>query len=237
MIILFTESFSTLTKFIFTFYDFDQDGLITREDVRVVLSYVPLQTNNYNPKKLKYEKNEYADRVESQDELYNILNKAFGKKETLNEEEFVDVIDNVSSDILILILVYIMDKRPFNNETIKLFESITKTPEAQSISPNVIDRKIASPSLQSKFKSPALLKAKNNFFQNKMTSKNFLDLYSGKPKNINPNNNELKTFQLKIPNSNDIKLSLGRIDSAREDDESKILFPTRKKKISNFAKK
>ena len=236
MIILFTESFSTLTKFIFTFYDFDQDGLITREDVRVVLSYVPLQTKNYNPTKLKYEKNEYADRVESQDELYNILNKAFGKKDTLNEEEFVDVIDNVSSDILILILVYIMDKRPFNNETIKLFESITKTTEAQSISPNVIDRKIASPSLQSKFKSPALLKAKNDFFQNKITSKNFLDLYSGKPKMMNPNNNELKTFQLKIPNSNDIKLSLGRIDSAREDDESKILFPTRKKKISNINK-
>ena len=52
------------------------------------------QTKNYNSKKLKYEKNEYADRVESQDELYNILNKAFGKKETLTEEEFVDVIDN-----------------------------------------------------------------------------------------------------------------------------------------------
>ena len=71
MIILFTESFSTLTKFIFSFYDFDQDGLITREDVRIVLSYVPLQSQNYNPKKLKYEKNEYADRVKIQDELYN----------------------------------------------------------------------------------------------------------------------------------------------------------------------
>ena len=113
MIILFTESFNTLTKFIFSFYDFDQDGLITKEDVRVVLSYVPLQSQNYNPNKLKYEKNEYADRVESQNELYNILNKAFGNKDSLTEEEFVDVIDNISSDILILILVYIMDKRPF----------------------------------------------------------------------------------------------------------------------------
>ncbi len=232
MIILFTESFSTLTKFIFTFYDFDQDGLITREDVRVVLSYVPLQTQNYGPNKLKYEKNEYADRVESQNELYNILNKAFGKKETLTEEEFVDVIDNISSDILILILVYIMDKRPFNNETIKLFESMTKTPDSQSISPNIIDRTIASPSLQSKFKSPALLKAKIDFFQNKIASKNFLDLYS-KPKANNTINKENKIFSLKIP-KNDIKLNLGKIDSAREDDESKIFFPTRKKKISNI---
>ena len=233
MIILFTESFNTLTKFIFAFYDFDQDGLITREDVRVVLSYVPLQTKNYNPKKLKYEKNEYADRVESQDELYNILNKAFGKKETLTEEEFVDVIDNISSDILVLILIYILDKRPFNNETIQLFESMTKTPDAQSISPNIIDRKIASPSLQSKFKSPALLKAKINFFQNKIASKNFLDLYS-KPKTNNTINKDNKIFTLNIPSNKDIRLNLGKIDSAREDDESKIIFPTRKKKISNI---
>ena len=234
MIILFTESFNTLTKFIFTFYDFDQDGLITREDVRVVLSYVPLHTKNYSSKQLKYEKNDYSDRVESQNELFNILNIAFGNKENLNEEEFVDVIDNVSSDILILILVYIMDKRPFNNETIKLFESITKTPESESISANIIDRPIASPSLQSKFKSPALLKVKNTIIQNKISSKNFLDLYSGKPKiNNNVLNKENKIVTLKIP-KNEIKLNLGKIDSAREDDESKILFPTRKKKISNL---
>ena len=234
MIILFTESLNTLTKFIFTFYDFDQDGLITREDVRVVLSYVPLHTKNYSSKQLKYEKNDYSDRVESQNELFNILNIAFGNKENLNEEEFVDVIDNVSSDILILILVYIMDKRPFNNETIKLFESITKTPESESISANIIDRPIASPSLQSKFKSPALLKVKNTIIQNKISSKNFLDLYSGKPKiNNNVLNKENKIVTLKIP-KNEIKLNLGKIDSAREDDESKILFPTRKKKISNL---
>ena len=234
MIILFTESFNTLTKFIFTFYDFDQDGLITREDVRVVLSYVPLHSKNYSSKQLKYEKNDYSDRVESQNELFNILNVAFGNKENLNEEEFVDVIDNVSSDILILILVYIMDKRPFNNETIKLFESITKTPESESISANIIDRPIASPSLQSKFKSPALLKVKNTILQNKISSKNFLDLYSGKPKiNNNVLNKENKIVTLKIP-KNEIKLNLGKIDSAREDDESKILFPTRKKKISNL---
>ena len=234
MIILFTESFNTLTKFIFTFYDFDQDGLITREDVRVVLSYVPLHTKNYSSKQLKYEKNDYSDRVESQNELFNILNIAFGNKENLNEEEFVDVIDNVSSDILILILVYIMDKRPFNNETIKLFESITKTPESESISANIIDRPIASPSLQSKFKSPALLKVKNTIIQNKISSKKFLDLYSGKPKiNNNVLNKENKIVTLKIP-KNEIKLNLGKIDSAREDDESKILFPTRKKKISNL---
>jgi len=43
MITLFQGSYEQLTKFIFEFYDFDKDGRISREDVRVVLSYIPLK--------------------------------------------------------------------------------------------------------------------------------------------------------------------------------------------------
>ena len=66
MKILFTQDFSSLYKFIFKFYDFDHDGLISREDVRVVLSYVPLN-KKFSSHKLKFEQDEYLDRVESQD--------------------------------------------------------------------------------------------------------------------------------------------------------------------------
>jgi Ca2+-binding EF-hand superfamily protein len=51
---LYTEGFETLTKFIFDFYDFDKDGKISKEDVRVVLSYIPLNTQNMS--KMKFEK-------------------------------------------------------------------------------------------------------------------------------------------------------------------------------------
>ena len=53
MTILFSESFTPLANFIFTFYDFDKDGYISKEDVRVVLSYVPLQ-KKYSKYKMKY---------------------------------------------------------------------------------------------------------------------------------------------------------------------------------------
>ena len=43
MLILFTGSFDQLIKMIFDFYDFNKDGKISREDVRVVLSYIPLK--------------------------------------------------------------------------------------------------------------------------------------------------------------------------------------------------
>ena len=36
------ESFNSLVKFIFKIYDFDHDGIINKEDVKIVLSYVPL---------------------------------------------------------------------------------------------------------------------------------------------------------------------------------------------------
>jgi Ca2+-binding EF-hand superfamily protein len=45
MTILFSSSFEKLVKFIFNFYDFDKDGYISREDIRVVLSYIPLNIN------------------------------------------------------------------------------------------------------------------------------------------------------------------------------------------------
>ena len=100
MMILFSESFNKLSQFIFRFYDFDHDGFITKEDVRVVLSYVPLQIKN-KKSKMKFEQHEFKDRVDSQNELYDLLNQAFGNKEKLSEQDYVNVIENVNSDIFI----------------------------------------------------------------------------------------------------------------------------------------
>ena len=107
MKILFTQDFSSLYKFIFKFYDFDHDGLISREDVRVVLSYVPLN-KKFSSHKLKFEQDEYLDRVESQDELFHIL-IAFKDKNIMNFNEY-NVIENVNSDIFIFILMFLMEK-------------------------------------------------------------------------------------------------------------------------------
>ena len=118
MTILFSESFAKLIKFIFDFYDFDKDGKISKEDVRVVLSYIPLNTPKYSQLKLKYEQEEFTDRVESQDELYNLLEKAFGTEEILEHNGFQKVIENKSSEIFLYILIFLMDKRPFSKQTL-----------------------------------------------------------------------------------------------------------------------
>ena len=71
MKILFYEGFDKVSKFIFDFYDFDNDGKINKEDIRVVLSYITLEIS---PRINSTGKNiSYYNRVNSQDELYNIL--------------------------------------------------------------------------------------------------------------------------------------------------------------------
>ena len=178
MNILFSESFHSLAEFIFKFYDFDHDGKITKEDVRVVLSYVPLQ-KKFSKNKMIFEQNEYKDRVESQDELFNILNSAFGSKEQLSQDEFINVVENVNSDIFIFILMFLLEKRPFSDETIKVFIQNKEKADRkmnECLTPQVESHhKIASPSLKSKLISPTLKKRTLE-----LGSKNILSLYSGK---------------------------------------------------------
>ena len=177
MTILFSETYKPLASFIFKFYDFDKDGLISKEDVRVVLSYVPLQ-KKYSKSKMKFEQNEFQDRVESQNELYELLKVAFDKKEKLSESQFMEVVENVNSDIFIFILMFLLEKRPFSDETVKVFvKNQQKVEDLGTVckTPKVESQKIASPSLKSKFVSPTLRKKTLNIGGDK----NILSMYAG----------------------------------------------------------
>ena len=181
MTTLFTENFEKLAKFIFRFYDFDNDNKITKEDVRVVLSYVPLNIDfNAGKKKvMKYEKNNFKEHIESQKELFDILSTSFGDKDTLTFEEYINVVENKSSDIFLFILIFLLEQRPFNSETVKVYKKDKKLLETQDYSktPVLMSHKIASPSLGSRFLFPSLKKITDKMGNN---SKSILDMYAGK---------------------------------------------------------
>lgn len=237
MTILFSENYEKLIEFIFDFYDFDKDGKISKEDVRVVLSYIPLnitKLEKYSELKLKFENEEFKDRVESQEELFNLLEKSFNNNgktlEHMDLEKFKDVIENISSDIFLFILIFLMDKKPFSKKTIKEFEGRKFTSSSIRINktPVLTSKLIASPNLNSKFspsvtisKSPMMNKRINlNSFSGKdmKESKNLLMKLAGKKtenvekeenlndlSNLNLNDEEMKMHPANRKQRNDLK--------------------------------
>ena len=150
------ESFDSLAKFIFNLYDFNSTGIIKKDDVRVVLSYVPLSDSSSNVKEnVELVKDKFEDRVESQEQLFHILNIAFKGKEKMNFEEYINVVKNVNSDIFILLLMFLLEKKPFSNYSIQLHSLNSESPSLHlSATPQLIPQQIASPSLHSQFLSP-----------------------------------------------------------------------------------
>ena len=133
MIILFSGDYSQLLNFIFDFYDFDKDQKITKEDIRIVLSYVPLYKKIKHYEGLKFEKDNFEDRLASQKELHEKLDDLFKLKTIINFEEFKFIVQNINSDIFLYILVFLMERRPFSNETIKNLDNIKKNNNINNI--------------------------------------------------------------------------------------------------------
>ena len=212
MITLFSSDLEQLLQFILKFYDFDRDQKITKEDVRVVLSYIPIykKRKNKQNKGLKFDTEDYNDRLKSQKELHEKLDIIFGDKESLDFNEFSDIIKNKNSDIFLFILVFLYEHRPFSPETVKNLENIKKSPR---FSPKKKDNLIASPNLDSNFivtqtlqKSPAMKNAKLSNNPSVYKNMKLLGLLSGrnlqppKPESINnTDKKESTTISLQIP--------------------------------------
>ena len=210
MLTLFSSNFQKLIEFVFKFYDFDNNGKITKEDVRVVLSYVPIYKKSKNSGGLKFEVDNFEDRLKSQKELHMKLDDIFGEKESMNLEEFTLIIKNKNSDMFLYILVFLYEHRPFSLETVKNLENIKKSPR---LSPRPKDNLIASPNLNSNLvvsqalqKSPAmkaLSLGEKNKNANVYKNMKFLGVLSGKkmePEN-QPKESIPLTYSLKIPGS------------------------------------
>ena len=199
-----SETFDSLAKFMFNFYDFRSCGKIKKEDVRVVLSYVPLQKNDLeslNEGNIEIVEENFQDRVESQEQLFNILNIAFKNKNEINFEEYTNVVKNINSDIFILILMFLLEKKPFSRSTIKIYSSSVDPQKKNDVSktPSMSQQQqvIASPSLNSRFLSPKLKKKSlmGGKKKNIGAATNILQLYSGvdnKPVDVNKEEKDKK---------------------------------------------
>ena len=147
---LFCEDYEQSSKFIFDFYDYDNDGKINKEDIRAILSYITLGESPNS--KFSKQNLSYLNRINSQEELNNILKKCFSniKNEYMTYEDFKKVVEEVNSDIYLMIYLFLLETKPFKKENI---DSYLKPEERQSLtkSPKSPKKMIASPTKNTQF--------------------------------------------------------------------------------------
>jgi len=113
------SSFDAQVKLVFDIYDFDRDGSITKEDVRIILSYIPIlkETKDKMTKEGVFSQEGGGDenfetRIRIQEEISELLELAFKGKDKLSLEEFQKFNEHETSDMLVTVLTLLKDKLP-----------------------------------------------------------------------------------------------------------------------------
>ena len=112
MCIVFCEEINSLIQFVFNFYDFDRDELITFDDLHAVLSYMPVI-------------NVFDDMIDIEEEIYSTIEDIFiNKKEKIDYNTFYDlIIRKERYELFIPLISFFYDNKPFTNEEINEFYS------------------------------------------------------------------------------------------------------------------
>ena len=116
---LYNGSYEDTIKLIFDILDFNRDGYIEKDDVKMILSLLPLKTDKC--------KVEYKYQMESLEEINEIINSTFGKSKKLNLEEFKNMVENHKSDIFIQIICFLYQKKPFTENNINVLKTSKKS--------------------------------------------------------------------------------------------------------------
>ena len=122
---LYFGNFDDTAEVIFNLYDFDQDGFIIKEDIKLLLSFLPLKSDKT--------KIEYKYQLESLEELDCILKEIFETKTELSLVDFKQIIKS-KSDIYLQLLCFLYQKCPFQEKRIKISKTIHS-----SSSTNIVD--------------------------------------------------------------------------------------------------
>ena len=138
---LYLGNFEETIAQIFKVLDFDNDGYVTKGDVKLLLSYLPIKSEN-SQKTYKYQ-------MESLSEIDSIVNQTFSSIEKLTVVTFTKIIEERKSDVYLQILCYLYQNKPFNEDSISHIFNKRNSLEIQTnlkISSPIINRKIPSPS-------------------------------------------------------------------------------------------
>ena len=115
---LYTGDFDKTLTIIFDMLDFDKDGEINKEDTKILLSYLPLKTDN--------SKFQYKFQMDSLTEIDQIITQTFKAKKTLKLADFKSSVETEKSDIFLQLLCFLYLEKPFNPEAVITLQASRK---------------------------------------------------------------------------------------------------------------
>ena len=132
MIKLFTEDYDYLSKFVFDFYDCDEDGKITPSDIRLIYSYFPLKQDRFSLlHKFSYELPKIEDQLIAQEEIKKLIEWLF-KKPELTFNIFYGYITKINIDPFIFLILNLYFFRPFTDEILNYYSEIIDLPAVRN---------------------------------------------------------------------------------------------------------
>ena len=121
---LFTEDYDFLSKFVFNFYDSDEDGKITPEDIRLIYSYFPLKQDKFSLlHKFSYEFPKLEEQLIAQEEIKALVDWLF-KKPEISFDIFYGYITKINIDPFIFLLLILYFYRPFTDEILNYYSEL-----------------------------------------------------------------------------------------------------------------
>ena len=120
---LYMGSFEETINIIFNLLDFDKDGKIKKEDVKIILKYLPLNEEN-EEKGEKYNLDIiYEIQMKRLEEIDTIVNEVFIKNcGEMNLEKFIEIVTKKNSSIFLQILCFLYEQIPFSKNNIEAFK-------------------------------------------------------------------------------------------------------------------
>ena len=214
---LYMGSFEETTNIIFNLLDFDKDGIIKKEDVKIILSYLPLNEETDE----KTEKNEIVSKVfgtqmKSLEEIDQIVSDTFNKYEgKMNLQQFTEIVTEKNSEIFLQILCFLYEQIPFsakNIEALKIKYNLMNDDDYEVISESFRKNKKSS-SIKIKTPKHSTLLSPAGIFLKKFQLRKF---------SLNDSDKNVTSFS---PNKTNKKIS---VDSTTKESESNISIDSSK---------
>jgi hypothetical protein len=142
---LYTGDFRETAELIFNMIDFNKDGKITKGDIKILLSYLPLKNSDGGEVKHK-------DQIEGLNDIDSIIKDTFIHHDMLDIEEFLSVTQNKKSDIYLQLLCFLYEQKPFTEDNIMVYQNYKKKSPDITFKPSPTSSPVTMPSPSRKSK-------------------------------------------------------------------------------------